>query len=83
MLTALLPSRRKIWSKVDLMVDVPAPDDPVTEMMGRFLLVGRPSISEKAARTEKGRDLFVGQIVIGANPFDHLACAKDKRGAGV
>ena len=32
--TALMPSRRKIWSKVCLTVVVPAPDEPVTEMIG-------------------------------------------------
>ena len=29
-----MPSRRKIWSKVCLTVVVPAPEEPVTEMMG-------------------------------------------------
>ncbi len=58
--TALTPSRRKIWSNVCFTVEVPAPDEPVTEMMGCFLLMdiqlrNRPRLPKRADVSCSGR----------------------------
>ena len=54
-----MPSRRKIWSKVCLTVVVPAPDEPVTEMIGCFVLIdrlrNRPRLPKSAEVSASGR----------------------------
>src|SRR3954470_17244566 len=80
-----MPSRRKIWSKVCLTVVVPAPEEPVTEMMGcRADIASRsPSGPEQAAVPEEGRALAVpcaaGAVV--GDALDLLAIAEHERHA--
>src|SRR5687768_12892644 len=74
-----MPSRRKIWSKVCLTVVVPAPEEPVTEMIGCFLLKG--SAPEQAAPAEERGGLGFGEVVVGGDALHLLGRAEDEGGA--
>src|SRR6186713_2700224 len=77
-------SRRKICSKVRMTEVVPAPEEPVTAMMGCLadmllsLLLGRGF--EQAACTEQRRVIFevVVIAVVALDPFDFIACTEYK-----
>src|SRR3954451_25199812 len=80
-----MPSRRKIWSKVCLTVVVPAPEEPVTEMIGcrADIALRSPSGPKQAAVPEEGRALTVPRAagaVVG-DALDLLAVAEDERHA--
>src|SRR3954464_1653297 len=80
-----MPARRKIWSKVCLTVVVPAPEEPVTEMMGCRADIAScsPSGPEQAAVPKEGRALAVPRAagaVVG-NALDLFAVAEDERHA--
>src|ERR1700689_1545421 len=59
-------SRRKMCSKVRRTEVVPAPDEPVTEMMGCFADIASPSEPHQTAAAEKrrmlSRELRIGVI---------------------
>ena len=79
-----MPSRRKIWSKVFCTEVVPAPDEPVTEMMGCCcdkLLA--PCVVEQAALAEERRAL-AGRWrtgIVAGDPLDLVGGAEDQRRA--
>src|ERR1700735_1895734 len=91
MTCALRPSRRKIWAKLFMTVVVPAPDDPVTAMMGCLTDMSRlPSEprfgAEHRALVEERR--VVGTIrsagvlgVIALDAIDFVARTQDQRHA--
>src|SRR6516164_6675374 len=84
---AAIPSRRKICSKVRRTDVVPAPDDPVTEMMGCFtdtIHSGKLRFSGKqTASSEQRRNLALRRVaeVIALDPFHLLTCSENERHA--
>src|SRR5215470_18392114 len=87
MKAAEIDSRRKICSKVRRTDVVPAPDDPVTEMMGCFtdtIHSGKlRSSGKQAASCEQRRNLPLWRVaqVIALDPFNLLTCSEYERHA--
>src|ERR1700722_7082697 len=85
MKAAPISSRRKMCSKVRRTEVVPAPEEPVTEMMGCFADIASPSEPHQTAAAEKrrmlSRELRIG--VIARDQTHDLIRAEDERCAGV
>src|SRR5689334_14940743 len=81
MKAALIFSRRKMCSNVRRTEVVPAPEEPVTEMMG--CSVDMASAPEQAASAKQGGTLAlgVGVAVITVQPVDLVPRAEDQRHA--
>src|SRR5579863_5527010 len=72
MKAALIPSRRKMCSKVRLTEVVPAPEEPVTEMIGYLTDMGcLCSLAYQTASPEKGRTLG-GKLRVRMIAFDEV-----------
>src|ERR1700693_320639 len=75
MICALRPSRRKMCAKLFITVVVPAPDDPVTAMMGCWVDMSKPRLgSEHRALVEERRAVRTVRTtgVLGVVAFDTL-----------
>src|ERR1700730_16740288 len=87
MICALMPSRRKMCAKLFITVVVPAPDDPVTAMMGCLADMSKPRLgSEHRAFVEQRRDVrtvdAAGVLgVIAFDTFDFVVGTEDQRDA--
>lgn len=63
--------------------------EPLTEVIGHFLPMCRPSGFERTGRAGQGgwgrwgRRFGIGHVIIGADPFDHRGSPKDKWRASV
>src|SRR5260370_42659361 len=85
MICALRPSRRKMCAKLFITVVVPAPDDPVTAMMGCWVDMSKPRLgSEHRALVEERRDIGAVRTtgvlgVVAFNTFDFVAGAENQR----
>ena len=84
MSAARTPSRRKIWSKVFLTVVVPAPDEPVTKMIGCRRTSAPPHAPEEPTRGEQrelARRRTAGAVAGSARLVRPCPRAEDQRRA--
>src|SRR3977135_3455779 len=87
MICALMASRRKICAKLFITVVVPAPDDPVTAMMGCWVDISKPRLGSKhRALVEERRDKRTVRAadmlsVIAFDTLDFVAGAQNQRNA--
>ena len=82
-----MPSRRKIWSKVNLTVLVPAPEEPMTEMMGCLMDIYFSSVTTQTWNRPRSpnngdwRALKLRIGIIGGDARDFFGRAEDQRRA--
>ena len=84
MTAAWMPSRRKMFSKVRVTLEVPAPLEPVMATMGCLWDMGSlVSVAEQAASAEqrRGRKLVHRLVVVALDAFDLVRAAEHQADA--